>query len=75
MTWVTASEKAKKEKAQNIKAQLSALDEKLQRCFEIIVKASPDALAEVIDSAGTTRGDILNKKEMLREQLKSISTF
>lgn len=70
--WVTESEKAKQAKAADIKAQLAALDEKLPRCLEVIVAANADALAEVIDAAGTTRGDVLKQKQELRNDLKSI---
>lgn len=70
--WVTDNEKAKQAQAQDIKAQLADLDEKLPRCLEIIIKSSPEALTEVIDAAGTTRGDVLKKKDKLRAELQAL---
>lgn len=67
--WVTESEKAKQVKMQKIKNQLAVLDEKLPRPLEITISQCPAALAEVIDDKGTTRGDILEKKNDLRKQL------
>lgn len=73
MTWLTVTEKEKQAQAQEIKAQLAALDEKFPRPLEIIIKSSPEALAEVIDAAGTTRGDILKQKQALRAELQALS--
>ena len=73
MGWNTAANQAKQAEIQAIKNQLAAIDEKLPRCLEVVIAASSEALAEVIDSDGTTRGEILNKKLALRDELTSIS--
>jgi hypothetical protein len=72
MSWVTAEEKSKSQKIQEIKAQLSELDTKLPRWAETAISKDADAMAEIIDGAGTARGDVLEKKKELREKLKAL---
>lgn len=53
-------------------ARLAELDKALPRPLELVISMSPEAMAEVLDAQGTTRGAVLAEKQALRAGLAAV---